>query len=140
MSRAAEATSVNVVRARTADYHRATVLAFILCGLFTLTGLLVPPSLSQDPSQGVMEWRTLVAGGPINSIITPDPADISGHFHSARHSAWHGVYDYGWRLAAELSPGLDSGCQTLRAQSANGNACGAIHCHLSVLDDTLWHL
>ena len=77
MSRAAEPTSVNVVRARTADYHRATVLAFILCGLLTLSGLLVPPSLSQDPSQGTMEWRTLVAGGPINSIITPDPADIS---------------------------------------------------------------
>jgi len=77
MSRAAESTSVNVVRARTADYHRATVLAFILCGLLTLTGLLVPPSLGQDPSQGVMEWRTLVAGGPINSIIEPDPADIS---------------------------------------------------------------
>lgn len=77
LSQVAEATSVNAVRARTADYHRATVLAFILCGLLTLTGLLVPPSLSQDPSQGVMEWRTLVAGGPINSIITPDPADIS---------------------------------------------------------------
>jgi hypothetical protein len=77
VSRVAEAASVSVVRARTADYHGATVLAFILCGLLTLTGLLVPPSLSQDPSQGVMEWRTLVAGGPINSIITPDPADIS---------------------------------------------------------------
>src|ERR1700694_1133477 len=77
MSRAAEPTGVDAVRAGTGDYHRATVLAFILCGLLALTGLLVPPSLGQDPSQGVMEWRTLAAGGPMNSIITPDPADIS---------------------------------------------------------------
>jgi hypothetical protein len=77
VSRVAEPTGVDAVRAGTADYHRATVLAFILCGLLTLTGLLVPLSLGQDPSQGVMEWRTLAAGGPMNSIITPDPADIS---------------------------------------------------------------
>src|SRR5713226_6966624 len=77
VSRVAEATSANVVRARTTDYHRATVLAFILCGLFTLTGLLVPPSLSHDAAWGMQEWRTLAAGGPINTIISPNPADIS---------------------------------------------------------------
>ena len=40
------ATSMDGIRARTADYHFAVVLACILCGLFTLTGLFVPPSLS----------------------------------------------------------------------------------------------
>jgi hypothetical protein len=77
MSQAVESTSLNVTPTGGADYHRATILAFILCGLLTLTGLLVPPSLSQDPSQGALEWRTHVAGGPINSIVAPDPADIS---------------------------------------------------------------
>jgi len=77
VSLAAAPTSVNVVRERSVDYHRATVLAFILCGLFTLTSLIVPPSLSHDAAWGMQEWRTLAAGGPINTIISPDPADIS---------------------------------------------------------------
>jgi len=77
VSLAATPTSVNVVRERSVDYHRATVLAFILCGLFTLTSLIVPPSLSHDAAWGMQEWRTLAAGGPINTIISPDPADIS---------------------------------------------------------------
>jgi hypothetical protein len=77
VSGVAETTSADAVRAGAADYHRATVLAFVLCGLLTLTGLLVPPSMSHDAGWGMQEWRTLEVGGPINSIIAPDPADIS---------------------------------------------------------------
>jgi hypothetical protein len=60
-----------------AGYHRATVLAFILCGLLTIVSLFVPPGLNFDPGIGMLEWRTLVEGGPSNSIVSPDPADIS---------------------------------------------------------------
>src|SRR6202158_3626399 len=87
VSRVAESTSVTVGRARPADYHRATVLAFILCGLLTLTGLLVPPSMSHDAGWGMQEWRTLAAGGPINTIISPDPADISRD-HASHVTRW----------------------------------------------------
>ena len=97
VSQMAEATSLNVVRARTADYHRAIVLAFILCGLLTLTGLLVPPSLSHDAGWGMQEWRTLAAGGPINTIISPDPADISRD--QASHVTW-------WSPGQYLIPGI----------------------------------
>jgi len=93
----AEATSTNVVRTRTADYRRATVLAFILCGLFTLAGLLVPPSLSHDAGWGMQEWRTLAAGGPINTMISPDPADISRD--QASRVTW-------WSPGQYLIPGI----------------------------------
>jgi hypothetical protein len=77
VSLTAEATSANVAREGSVGYHRSTVLAFILCGLFTLAGLIVPPSLSHDAAWGMQEWRTLVDGGSINTIVSPDPADIS---------------------------------------------------------------
>ena len=77
MSHVAEGASVNAAEVPTGNYGRATVLSFVLCGLFTLAGLLFPPSLSHDASWGMQEWRTLSAGGPFNTTISPDPADIS---------------------------------------------------------------
>jgi hypothetical protein len=74
---AAEPAGAQAVATRTSDYHRAIALAFILCGLFTAIGLLVPPSMSHDAGWGVQELRTRAGGGPINSIISPDAADIS---------------------------------------------------------------
>ena len=60
-----------------ASYRRAAALAFILVGLLTIVSLLNPPGLNFDPGIGMLEWRTLVEGGPVNSITDPDPADIS---------------------------------------------------------------
>lgn len=77
MSAAAEVTSIDAVQASAADYRGATVLAFVVCGLLTLTSLLVPPSLSHDAAWGMREWLTYADGGPINTIISPDVADIS---------------------------------------------------------------
>ena len=59
------------------DYRHATILACVLCGLLTVVSLLVPPALNFDPGIGMLEWRTLAEGGPANSIMFPDPADIS---------------------------------------------------------------
>lgn len=59
------------------SYRRAAILACILCGLLTVVSLLVPPGLNFDPGMGMLEWRTLAEGGPVNSIVVPDPADIS---------------------------------------------------------------
>jgi hypothetical protein len=73
----AETADTDAVRTRFADFRTAMVLAFVLCGLLTITSLLVPPSLSHDAGWGMREWQTLKAGGPLNHIITPDPADIS---------------------------------------------------------------
>lgn len=79
MSETTEATSVSVhaLQASRTDYHRAIFLAFVLCGLFTFIALLVPPSMSHDAGWGMQEWRTYIGGGTINTIISPDPADIS---------------------------------------------------------------
>ena len=75
MSRETEAASAaSAVRA---GYRHATVLAFLLCGLLTVVSLLVPPAVNFDPGIGMLEWRTLVEGGPANSIVAPDQADIS---------------------------------------------------------------
>jgi hypothetical protein len=97
VTRVVEAANVNVVRPRTSDYYRAIVLAFVLCGVFTLTGLLVPPSLSHDAGWGMQEWRTLAAGGPINTIISADPKDISRD--QARLVTW-------WSPGQYVIPGI----------------------------------
>jgi hypothetical protein len=88
---------VNVERTFSTDYYRSTILAFILCGLLTLAGLLAPPSMSHDAGWGMLEWRTLVAGGPINSIIRPDPGDIARD--QLRHVTW-------WSPGQYLVPGV----------------------------------
>jgi hypothetical protein len=93
----AEAASINAVQARASDYRSATVLAFVLCGLLTLTSLLVPPSLSHDAGWGMLEWRTYATGGPINTIVGPDAADISRD--RARYVTW-------WSPGQYLSPGI----------------------------------
>ena len=110
VSRLAEATGTNAGQARTTDYQGATVLAFVVCGLLTLTGLLVPPSLSHDAGWGMREWQTFAAGGPINTIISPDAADISRD--QANRITWWSPGQYlipgaltrlGIRLGAALS-------------------------------------
>jgi len=97
VSAVAEATSINAVQARAADYQGATVLAFVLCGLLTLISLLAPPSLSHDAGWGMLEWRTFATGGPINSIVGPDAADISRD--RARYVTW-------WSPGQYLTPGM----------------------------------
>jgi hypothetical protein len=97
VSLAAEAASVNAVPTCPADYHSATVLAFVLCGLLVLMSLLVPPSLSHDAGWGMREWQTYKAGGPINSIISPDAADISRD--QVSHVTW-------WSPGQYLVPGI----------------------------------
>jgi hypothetical protein len=77
VSSVAEVASVNPVALSGGDYRHSTVLALVLCGLFTIAGLLYPPSLSHDAGWGMQEWRTLAAGGPFNNTVSPDPADIS---------------------------------------------------------------
>jgi len=96
VSTATEAISVNGVRTGAADYRRAIVLAFIVSGLFTLAGLLARPSMSHDAAWGMQELRTLRGGGPINSIISPDPADISRD--RVNHVTW-------WSPGQYLIPG-----------------------------------
>jgi hypothetical protein len=96
VSAVAEAIGANTVQASTADYRRATVLALVLCGLLTFAGLLVPPSMSHDAGWGMQELRTLRAGGPINGIVAPDPADISRD--QASHVTW-------WSPGQYLIPG-----------------------------------
>jgi hypothetical protein len=71
------ATIIRPVPAVRADYRRATVLAYILCALFTVVSALVPPSMYSDSGWGMLEWRTLASSGHFNTIATPDPADIS---------------------------------------------------------------
>jgi len=73
----AETISVGVIPAVRGGYRRATILAFIVCGLLTIVGALIPPVVSYDPGVGMQEWRTLADGGPANSIVAPDPANIS---------------------------------------------------------------
>jgi hypothetical protein len=77
VSRVAETANVNLAETPNADYRRATVLGFTLCGVLTLAGLFFPPSLSHDAGWGMQEWRTLAAGGPFNTTVSPDPRDIS---------------------------------------------------------------
>lgn len=77
MSRETEVASVRAVPAVGVDYRRATVLACILCGLLTIVSALVPPSMYSDSGWGMLEWRTLANGGPVSTIVAPDPADIS---------------------------------------------------------------
>lgn len=93
----AEAARDDAARASTGSYHRAKVLAYILCGILTLTGLLVPPSLSHDAGWGMQEWRTLSTGGPINTLVSPDPADISRD--QASRVTW-------WSPGQYLVPGI----------------------------------
>ena len=97
VSAVAEATRINEVQVRAADYQSATVLALVLCALLTLTGLLIPPSLSHDAGWGMQEWSTFAAGGPINTIISPDAADISRD--QVRHITW-------WSPGQYLIPGV----------------------------------
>jgi hypothetical protein len=73
----AEVASVNPVALSSGDYRHSAVIALVLCGLFTVGGLFYPPSLSHDAGWGMQEWRTLAAGGPFNTTVSPDPADIS---------------------------------------------------------------
>lgn len=59
------------------EYRHATILACVLCALLTIVSLFVPPGMNTDLGTGMLEWRTLVEGGPLNSIAAPDPTDIS---------------------------------------------------------------
>ncbi len=77
VAREAGRISVNTAPGASADYRRATLLAVVLCGVFTIAGLVFPPSMSHDAGWGMREWQTYAAGGPINSIISPDTTDIS---------------------------------------------------------------
>jgi hypothetical protein len=97
VSAVAEVAGIRAVQARAADYRGAAVLAFVLCGLLTLVSLLVPPSLSHDAGWGMLEWRTYATGGPINSIVGPDAADISRD--RARFVTW-------WSPGQYLTPGI----------------------------------
>jgi len=65
------------VQEHAVPYKSAIFLAFALCGLFTVASLLVPPSLSHDPAWGMQEWRSYLAGNPINTVTHPDVSDIS---------------------------------------------------------------
>lgn len=97
MSAVAEAPSISAVQARAADYRGAIVIAFVLCGLLTLTSLLAPPSLSHDAGWGMLEWRTLATGGPLNSIVGPDATDISRD--RSGYVTW-------WSPGQYLTPGI----------------------------------
>jgi hypothetical protein len=77
LSAVSEAVPVERVRESAPRYKGAIVLAFAICGLFTLAGLLVPPTLSHDPAWGMQEWRSYRAGNPINTVTHPDVKDIS---------------------------------------------------------------
>ncbi|HEY4361167.1 MAG TPA: hypothetical protein VGN17_09370 [Bryobacteraceae bacterium] len=59
------------------DYRSAVVVACVLCGLLTIVSLCVPVGIAPDPGWGWLEWRTLVNSGPVNTIVAPDPTDIS---------------------------------------------------------------
>jgi hypothetical protein len=72
-----DTTAASAASAAGAGYRRATIVALLLCGLLTIVSLLVPPGLNFDPGVGMLEWRTLVEGGPANSIAAPDQTDIS---------------------------------------------------------------
>jgi hypothetical protein len=79
------------------SYKHVMVLAVVLCLLLTLVGLRVPPSLSHDAGWGMLEWRAIAAGGPLNSIVSADPADISRD--RATRVTW-------WSPGQYLVPGL----------------------------------
>jgi hypothetical protein len=91
------ANGVDAAAARITNYRLATVLAFVLSVVFLLIGLLVPPSLSHDAGWGMQEWRTLLVGGPVNSVVSPDPADISQD--QAIHITW-------WSPGQYMVPGV----------------------------------
>jgi hypothetical protein len=61
------------------NYRIARLLAGVLCAAFTLVGLIFPPSLSHDAGWGMQEWRTLVSGGPLDTIFSAQQL-----FHAGR--------------------------------------------------------
>ena len=59
------------------DFRCSVLLATTLSLGYLMIGLLVPPRVSDDAAEGVLEWHTLENGGPFNSILRADPADIA---------------------------------------------------------------
>lgn len=54
----------------------ALIAAFAICGVLGGISLLVPPFINADSGHGFLAWRGTVLGA-VNSIIAPDPANIS---------------------------------------------------------------
>ncbi len=92
-----EAISSKTARAVRAEYRRAVILACILSGLLTVVSVLFPPILKYYPGMGMQEWRTLAQGGSANSVVAPDPADISRD--RTKFTAW-------WSPGQYLIPGV----------------------------------
>src|SRR2546423_10993271 len=62
---------------RTMDYWTVVSVALCLCGLLTVVSLVVSPAVNFDAGNGLLEWRTFLAGGRFGSIVAPNPLDIS---------------------------------------------------------------
>ncbi len=58
-------------------YNRATVLACVIAIGFTLLSLKFAPSLYSDPGYGMLQWRGVMDGNPISTVVSPDRSDIS---------------------------------------------------------------
>lgn len=59
------------------DYRGAKTLACVIVAVVTFVSLLIPPALLWDPGAGMLAWRSLQSGGPVNFVAEPDPVDIS---------------------------------------------------------------
>ena len=59
------------------DFRCSVLVATILSLGYLIIGLLHPPVVAYDAAVGVLEWHTLANGGPFNSILRADPADIA---------------------------------------------------------------
>jgi hypothetical protein len=68
-----------------------------LAGLcLTSVSLICRPSVAADPDFGMLEWRTLMRGGPTDSIVQPDPENV------AKDRAWAIAW---WSPGQYLIPG-----------------------------------
>jgi hypothetical protein len=68
---------IDAVGVHATGYRNAIIVAFVLCALLTLGGLLAPPTLSHDAAWGMREWQTYRSGGPIDNVTAPDPTNIA---------------------------------------------------------------
>jgi hypothetical protein len=64
-------------RATTATLpHPALIAAITICGVLGGISLLIPPFIDIDSGFGFLAWRSTMLGA-VNSVITPNPANIS---------------------------------------------------------------
>src|SRR5262245_43128796 len=59
------------------DRRVVIVAIFLVCAIFAIPSLFIPPSIFPDPGWGFMAWRSYLEGAPFNTILAPDPADIT---------------------------------------------------------------